>query len=229
MDDLYQRDWRTLKLVAFDTETTGLDPKKGGVIEFGAVLFDAGKPVKFFNRLIDPKRRIEPGAMKAHGITDEQVAGRPQFGELADNIQNWLTKAGPIWCAFNDGFDRGFIDYEFKRIERPTPMMPTIDPLVWARFIWAGLPCNLDSVAQRLQVVIPPEVRQELGDDGSGRHRAIYDAAVAGYCLYALERLMPKTLRQTLYVQDYLYRWSLTKNGKFKRDYEPTMPPEHRS
>jgi DNA polymerase III epsilon subunit-like protein len=227
-EDIYSQDWRQLKILSLDTETTGLDPKKGGVIEFGAAIFEAGKPVKFYNRLMDPKRSIDPGAAKVHKITDEMVAGRKTFGEMADGIENWLAKGGVVRCAFNESFDRGFLDEEFVRIGRRMPELPTLDPLLWARFIWAGSPCDLDSVSQRLRITIPDDVRPQLGgDDGSDRHRAIYDAVLAGYCLYAMENVMPKTLRQTLYVQDYLYRWSLTKNPKFRRQIEPTMPPEH--
>lgn len=223
--DIFAADWREQSIVVFDTETTSLSPKKERVAEFGAVLFQGGQPVKFFNRLMDPQRKFAPDATKVHGITDEMVKGRALFADHAKAIQSWLS--GPaILCAFNEGFDRAFLTMEFDRVGMSFPDKPIIDPLLWARFLWPGMKNDLDSVSDRLRMSVSPDIQDQIGDD-SGRHRAAYDAALTGSCLFAMQNIMPKSLRQTLYVQDYLYRWSLTKKPNFKRDIEPTLPPEH--
>ena len=81
--------WVDCRIVAFDTETTGLRPFDGDrIIEFGAVeiFVDAQlqvsrvRPHQF---LINPEMSIPREASRVSGITDEDVANAPKFSVLA--------------------------------------------------------------------------------------------------------------------------------------------------
>ena len=48
-----------------------------------------------------------------HGISDEMVADKPRFPEIAAEVAEAL--AGVVPAAYNAGFDRGFILAEFER------------------------------------------------------------------------------------------------------------------
>ena len=47
------------RFIAFDVETTGLNPKEERIIELGAVLFENGQAVQKFNTLVKKKKRIK--------------------------------------------------------------------------------------------------------------------------------------------------------------------------
>ncbi len=59
--------------VAFDVETTGLDPEQNEIIEIGALKVREGKVRERFMELIRPRERISPAIEKLTGITNEMV------------------------------------------------------------------------------------------------------------------------------------------------------------
>ena len=76
------------RIIAFDTETTGLNPFDGDrVIEFGAVelTVDAEYRVTGVKAwpdwLIDPEVPIPREVTRVTGIKDEDVAGKPVFAK----------------------------------------------------------------------------------------------------------------------------------------------------
>ena len=121
-------DWRSLRIVAFDTETTGLNPYDGDrVMEFAAVeLFLTAegqvRDVRAHDWLINPGIPIPPKVVQLTGITDDAVSGQPPFEKRAAELVGLL--AGAICIAHNFPFDRGFIAEELRRLGRAWP-----DPL----------------------------------------------------------------------------------------------------
>ena len=228
-EDIYSKDWRELKLAVFDVETTGLRPESERITEIGIVLFKDGKPRGVYNKLINPAKRIDAKASKIIGITNDMVDHLPLFHERIDKIQKILSKVD-VWCCFNDSFDRSFVTTEFRRCKTVLKERPCLDPLIFSQFMWPSTSNKLDDVARRLRVEPSDELIQDLKIVGK-RHRACFDALLTGMCLFRMSGILPKTLRQTLYVQDFLYRYWLgvTKGGekRYVRSLEPTMPPEH--
>lgn len=228
-ENIYSRDWRDLVVASVDLETSGLNPAAERITEIGIVLFKNGKPKGVYNKLINPAKKIDAKASKISGITNDMVDSLPLLHERIDRIRKILGKAD-VWCAFNDSFDRSFLETEFKRCKTIYPEKPCIDPLVFSRFMWPGSTNKLDDVARRLRVEPSDEMINDLKIVNK-RHRACYDALIAGMCLFQMSNIMPRTLRQTLYVQDFLYRYwlgvSMGGNKRFVRTCPPTMPPEH--
>ena len=111
--------WTEHRIVAFDTETTGLNPFDGDrVIEFGAVelQFDAEfrvSGVKAHDWLINPGIPIPREVTRVTGINDEHVAKKPPFSKLAKEIRALLD--GAIVVAHNLAFDMAFLRLEFER------------------------------------------------------------------------------------------------------------------
>jgi len=227
---IYSKNWREEKIAFFDVETTGLDPSKERIVEIAIVIFDKMEPIECYCKLINPDgKKMDAKASSICGIKDEDLIGKRKFSERAKEISK-ILKSVDIWCAFNDQFDRSFINNEFKRCGIKIKNRPTIDPLVWSRFWWPGLRNTLDDVVQKTRVIIDPKILSKFGISKT-RHRADYDSLATGYALKNMSHSMPKTLRQTLYVQDYLYRTILLnvyKNEQKYQRYLPlTMPPEH--
>ena len=118
--------WTEHRIVAFDTETTGLNPFDGDrVMEFGAVELTVDSEyrvssVKAHDWLIDPEQPIPREVTRVTGITDEDVAGKPVFAKVAKDIHRLLE--GAIVVAHNLAFDLAFLRLEFGRMDMHWPI-----------------------------------------------------------------------------------------------------------
>src|SRR5690625_6646958 len=74
-----------MRQVVLDTETTGLEPEQGHrIIEIGAVeVVNRRLTGRHYHQYLNPERGIDAGAMAVHGITDEFVADKPLFAQVA--------------------------------------------------------------------------------------------------------------------------------------------------
>jgi len=97
---------------AFDTETTGLSRHTERVIEIGAVKFSKDNVIAEYNALIYPEKNMSPQVIRIHGISDEMLAGKPLFKEIADEFLDFIT--GTTLVAHNAQFDIGFINKELE-------------------------------------------------------------------------------------------------------------------
>ncbi len=139
--------------VLFDTETTGLDPLTGDrVIEIAALELNDGLPTgASFHRLIDPERDIPPDSTRVHGIRAEDLAGKPKFAAIADEMLKFLS-TDPL-IAHNAPFDFGFLDAELLRAGRqPLDRARMIDTLALARTRFPGMPNSLDALCRRFEI-----------------------------------------------------------------------------
>ena len=79
------------RLIALDTETTGLDAANGDrIIEIGCVALDGRivthKPEDALQLYVNPERDVPDEAVEIHGITNEFLADKPTFVEVADRF-----------------------------------------------------------------------------------------------------------------------------------------------
>lgn len=165
-----------LRQVVLDTETTGMNfngaPHIGHhIIEIGAVeVINRRLTGKRFHVYIKPPRHVEEEAIKVHGITDEMLADKPTFAEIASEFLAFIQGAELI--IHNAPFDVGFIDHEFsflsERIAKVAEMCQVTDSLQLARKMYPGKRNNLDALCDR------------LGIDNSKRtfHGALLDAEI---------------------------------------------------
>lgn len=80
----------TRPLVFFDLETTGTNVTQDRIVEFAAIkVFPDGTEEEKCYR-INPGRHIPKEATEVHHITDEDVADKPEFPEVADEILAFL-------------------------------------------------------------------------------------------------------------------------------------------
>jgi DNA polymerase-3 subunit epsilon len=88
-----------------------------------------------------------------HGLTDEFLADKPRFAEIADELLAYL--AGAEIVIHNAAFDVGFLDAELKRIDRPrisSQVARITDSLLLARNQFPGKSNSLDALCRRLEV-----------------------------------------------------------------------------
>ena len=155
--------------IAFDLETTGLNPEFDRIVEIGAVRFDArGRELDRFEQLIDPRRPISPGARAINGIRDEDLAGSPVAADVLPRFLAFLEAAsgGPL-VAHNANFDAGFLGREIRRAGLATPPCSVHDTLALAR---RRLPMLRSHRLERLA--------DHFRLDAAVRHRALGDALI---------------------------------------------------
>lgn len=142
-----------MRQIILDTETTGLDPLHGDrVIEVAAVeLVNLLPTGAIFHRLVDPERDIPADATRIHGFTNADLAGKPRFATIIEDLVAFLGDA-PI-IAHNAPFDFGFLDAEFRRSGAPPlDRSRMIDSLALAKDRYPGMPNSLDALCRRLGI-----------------------------------------------------------------------------
>ncbi|NMB62647.1 MAG: DNA polymerase III subunit epsilon [Chloroflexi bacterium] len=95
------------RIVAFDLETTGLDPQHDKIIEIGAVKFEGEKVLETFQTLINPQRLVSPEITQITSITNEMVRDAPLIEEVKDEFTNFLEDV-PL-LGHNVQFDLSFL------------------------------------------------------------------------------------------------------------------------
>lgn len=94
--------------ISLDLETTGFDPGKDQIIEFGAVKFDLkGNQIDTLQMLFNPGFNLPPIIKHITGISDEDVKNAPQFPEKSKELQEFIGDL-PI-VGHNIQFDTNFL------------------------------------------------------------------------------------------------------------------------
>ena len=141
-----------LREIVMDTETTGLDARKGDrLIEIGCIeLVNRIPSGREYHQYINPDGRdVHPDAERVHGISTASLADKPKFAEVADAFLAFLGEDGAL-VIHNANFDMGFINMELDRIGRP-PITPdrVVDTLALARRRHPAGPNTLDGLCKR--------------------------------------------------------------------------------
>jgi len=163
-----------LRQIILDTETTGLDPKQGHrIIEIGCVeMLNRRFTGNNFHEYLQPDREIEAEAIEVHGITNEFLADKPRFPEIAQAFMDYVQDAELI--IHNAPFDIGFLNHELRLMNAPWQAMHdhcrVLDTLVMARRLFPGQKNNLDALCRRYTI------------DNSHRvlHGALLDSEILG-------------------------------------------------
>ena len=144
-----------MRQIIIDTETTGLDPKHGHrIIELAALEIisrrSTGRIVHF---RLDPEREIDAGATEVHGMTWEDLKGKPKFRDVAAEFIAFAR--GAEWIIHNAPFDVGFLDAELRQAMLPgcaDIYSGMIDTLALAREMFPGKRNSLDALCERFGV-----------------------------------------------------------------------------
>ncbi|MFT7258444.1 MAG: DNA polymerase-3 subunit epsilon [Glaciecola sp.] len=159
-----------MRQVVLDTETTGIGAEKGHrIIEIGCVeLIDRKLTGRHYHQYVNPQRPSDEEAIGVHGITNEFLADKPLFGQVAQAFAEFIDGAELV--IHNAPFDVGFMDAEFRRLNMPmtTSFCSVLDTLVMARDMRPGQRNSLDALCK------------SYGIDNSHRelHGALLDAEI---------------------------------------------------
>lgn len=145
-----------MRQVVLDTETTGLEYREGHrIIEIGCVELIGRKLTgRHYHQYINPRREVEQQAIEVHGITNEFLADKPFFEQIAQEFLDFIKGAELV--IHNAPFDVGFINHEFglcdKSLGTVEQHCSVLDSLVLARKKHPGQRNTLDALCSRYGV-----------------------------------------------------------------------------
>lgn len=118
----------TTQYIVFDTETTGADPTKAKMVEFGYLVANAMLEVLDIDRtLIDPEMPIPADASGVHHICDADVADEPTLDQVEQGFWAPFFQAGTVVIGHNVKYD-----LQVAKDVLP-PNLPFIDTLQLAK------------------------------------------------------------------------------------------------
>src|SRR5438132_3044671 len=113
---------RRLELCRFavvDVETTGSAPPGGRILEVAVAMLEGGTVHLAYDALLDPGMPVPAAVVRLTRITDQLVAGRPRFADVAPGLGRLLEDA--IFVAHNARFDWRFLAAECAAAGIPAP------------------------------------------------------------------------------------------------------------
>jgi DNA polymerase-3 subunit epsilon len=163
-----------IPLVAFDTETTGLQ-ETDRLVELGAVRFRGDWVEAEWTALVDPGVPIPAAATAVHGIVDQDVSGCPLAVDVLSSFLEFIDGAGLV--AHNAPFDVRVLSLELLRAGMSLPDLPVLDTCAIPRRLRVGV------ANHRLGTLA-----EAFGVPAGHAHRALADARVAMELLRAYLR-----------------------------------------
>ena len=160
-----------MRQVFLDTETTGLSPDNGDrIVEIGCIeLQNRRSTGRTLHHYVNPQRSSHPDALRVHGISDEFLADKPLFADIADKLLAFVAGAEVI--IHNASFDMAFLNAELARAGHKPFVQHAgriTDSLLMARESFPGKSNSLDALCKRLEV---DNTQREL-------HGALLDAGL---------------------------------------------------
>lgn len=144
-----------MRLLALDTETTGLESENGHrIIEIGCVeVVNRRLTHNNLHFYVNPEREIDEGATRVHGMTWDDLRDKPKFADVVDQFLAFCKGAEIV--IHNASFDVGFLDAELARLNRGgfrQYCRGVTDSLALAREQYPGKRNSLDALCDRLMV-----------------------------------------------------------------------------
>lgn len=175
--ELGARPLQQLEMVVFDTETTGLDLRRGDtLVSIGACRILNGRLLAqdAYDQFINPGRPVPPESTQIHGISDIDVAEAPPAEVALPHFRNFVGHS--ILVAHNAAFDLMAINQHAEAAGVRFDM-PVLDTLLLSRALDPSFEDHgLDALAARFQLSFAP----------GSRHSALGDARVTAELLLQL-------------------------------------------
>lgn len=142
-----------MREIVLDTETTGLDPETGDrIVEIGALELLNHLPTgRTFHHYLNPERSMPAGAQAVHGLSDEFLADKALFADIAEEFLSFVMDAKLV--IHNASFDMKFLNAELTWAgQAKLPYDTAIDTLEIARRKFPGAQNSLDALCRRFGV-----------------------------------------------------------------------------
>ena len=142
-----------MKEVILDTETTGISVKDGHrIVEIGCIELDNLIPnSNKFHCYLNPERKVSEKALKVHGYTDQFLADKKKFADIADEFLSFIKDKKLI--IHNAEFDITHLNNELQIAgKEKIDIKNVIDTLDIARDKFPGSQISLDALCKRYRI-----------------------------------------------------------------------------
>lgn len=165
--------------IAFDVETTGLDPLENEIIEIGALKVRDGKVTERFMEFIRPLTPVAPAITALTGITDEMVADARTRRQVISDFLDFCED--DILIGHNVSFDYSFMKCSASKDGLPFEKMG-IDTLKIAKKVLQNLESkSLGSLCEYYNI------------ENKSAHRAYHDALATAKLYQTLAHYFEET------------------------------------
>ena len=147
-------------IIAFDLETTGLNPKNDAIIEIAMIKFDETGILERYTTLINPGFSLPAESVNITGITDVDLKDAPFFSDIRPKILEFLTEWTPL-LGHNVDFDISF----FREYGIDVGARPLLDTFRIAEILF------FDAKSLNLGSLL-----ESFGKSFDGAHRALADS-----------------------------------------------------
>jgi DNA polymerase-3 subunit epsilon len=150
---LIRTESRPMREIVLDTETTGLDPRRGDrVVEIGCVELDNHVATgRTFHAYLNPERGMPLEAFEVHGLSQQFLSDKPKFADIADQFLDFVRDA--VLVIHNASFDLAFLNTELAACGRELlGDERVLDTLAIARARHPTASNSLDALCRRYNV-----------------------------------------------------------------------------
>ncbi|MGI9140929.1 MAG: UvrD-helicase domain-containing protein [Gemmatimonadaceae bacterium] len=175
---------RFTDFTAIDLETTDNDIEVAEIVEIAAVRVRNGEVVDRLHSLVKPRVPITPGARRAHGISDDDVAGEAHFESVWPRFSEFC---GSDVLVAHNGYRFDFPVLRRMTLTLGAPELCTYDTLPLARELHQGS-AKLADIAGRYRI------------DPGQSHRALDDTLTLAQVFLALGEAKVARARKTALV-----------------------------
>ena len=152
--------------IAFDLETTGLDPDKDEIINIALVRFENGCIAESLDFIVKPQKELSPFVNYLTGISQSELDDAKPFKEIASQILDFIKELPLV--AHNVAFDSKIFMLALNRNGFKNCEFVFWDSLAIAQAAWVFESHKLANLAKMLNI------------EFSVSHRALPDAEVCG-------------------------------------------------
>jgi DNA polymerase-3 subunit epsilon len=201
------------RYAVIDTELTGLDERRDSIVSLGGLRVAHGR-IDLADRYYEevrPASALTAASIVLHGITPDQVNGRPAIGAVLSGFAAWCE--GDVLVGHFLEIDLGFLRKEFALVGLPAPANPAVD--TWPLYDWLSSqpPQDGGPGLPRLRDPRLPELAEALDVPTHAAHNALSDAFVTAQVFQRLLRRLP--------------RWGVRSTGELLRIANPRTATDH--
>ena len=168
------------RLIALDTETTGILPEEGHrIIEVGAVeILNREITGAEFHKYIQPNK-VVGDSVNIHGITNKFLIGKPQFDQISKDLLSFIK--GATLVIHNAPFDLGFLNNELKIMgidKKIENLCSIIDTLELSKKNRPGRMHGMDSLSRHFNINTDARFSVDELKNKIKHHGALSDAQI---------------------------------------------------
>lgn len=178
-------------MIIVDIETSGLDPRKQGILEIAGLKFE--NPDIFFHSYcrLDKEDEIDPKALEINGFSEEEARdlNKPTQKQALGKFFKWVEERRDFYAAGENvgNFDLNFVKVRADKYDLKFPFQHrSYDLNTAAVCVYERIYHKLPIVEGKIKMGLP-EILEFVGlKDERGKHGALEDCKLEAECISRL-------------------------------------------